>query len=73
MAKARKAAASRGEVFGLWSMPRSAWTAFPEITLPTPAELARTRDPVKEREAAALRRRVFEVPVSEQTLREVVH
>ena len=73
MAKARKAALPRGQVFGMWSMPRSAWSALPVIALPTADDLARTADPVKEREAAALRRKRFEVPVSEQTLREVVH
>ena len=55
------------ESFGLWSMPRSAWAALPQISLPTAAELARSWDPVKEQAAAARRRKVFVVPVSEAT------
>jgi hypothetical protein len=68
MVEAGKMANHQEGVFGLWSMPRSAWTALPSISLPTAAELALRADPVGEREAAERRRSVFDVPVSERTV-----
>lgn len=72
MVKPEKMANPQQEVFGLWSMPRSAWTELPSISLPAAAELALRADPVGEKEAIERRRRVFDVPVSERTMHQLL-